>query len=291
MAFVKKPTDMLEVISALKYFKIKKLFIISHKNSRFKNLLAYAKFYLIKKNIKTTYLYYDFVNSTKKKFIEYLEKLEEFKYIALPLNFNRSFYTSVSNLKQKNKVIIAISEGILDGLGKFRFLLAKQKYKSFMAIKMLAYFNYIFNEADYCFFSCYPVESAFAKKTLPVAKNIIIDKQITKLLRKNKVTNLIIQGRGETIKSIKKRYPEIKSYCSTIKWVKKICINDKIYKTRNYVIAEEIINTGLIKTVYSTMSSVIFFAKKKGIKVKLIKNKFNYGLFSKYFCEKKWSEF
>ena len=52
---------------------------------------------------------------------------------------------------------------------------------------MLSYFYFIFNQADYCFFSCYPAKSTFAKKTLPVTRNIIIDKQIIKLLRKNKV--------------------------------------------------------------------------------------------------------
>ena len=158
-------------------------------------------------------------------------------------------------------------------------------------MNMLSYFYFIFNQADYCFFSCYPAKSTFAKKTLPVTRNIIIDKQIIKLLRKNKVTSLIVPDRGETIKSIKKKYPKIKNYCSTFKKLKKICINNKMYTTKSYVLAEEIINTGLIKAVYSTMSSVIFFAKTRGIKVKLIKNKFNYGFFSKYFCEKKWSEF
>ena len=43
LAFVRKPTDKIELISALEHFKIKKLFIISHVDLRIKNIPLYFK--------------------------------------------------------------------------------------------------------------------------------------------------------------------------------------------------------------------------------------------------------
>ena len=84
-----------------------------------------------------------------------------------------------------------------------------------------------------------------------------------------------------------KKY-QLKNYCYVRRSKKSIIINDKIIKSKNIVLAEEIINTNLIKCVYSYLGTAVFYAKHKKIKVKLILRKFR-PFFLYYFLKKKFN--
>ena len=191
-------------------------------------------------------------------------------------------YTKLSGIKT-----ILISDGIVDSLGLIEFLLAQNKHLSFLGYKMLVYFYYKLNFSDECFFTCYPLKAKYAKVTFPVSSNFLPEKSIIDLLKKNKIENLVVVGKGVGIKQFKKKY-QLKNYCYVRRSKKSIIINDKIIKSKNIVLAEEIINTNLIKCVYSYLGTAVFYAKHKKIKVKLILRKFR-PFFLYYFLKKKFN--
>ena len=287
-ALIKKPTDIYEVYSIIKFYKIKDITIYLSSNTwaSYPDFKTYCISKIKKKNLK---IKIKKINIKKISHISWLKKLEKFQIIALPLNWHKFFYLNIEHLRSNGKKIILISDGIIDALDLSKYVLIKIT-SIFSIYRLLSYFKLKNNISDECFFTNYPLKTPHAKKTFPVSKTFLPDHKLIKLLKKNNINNLIL-GTREKVDPINlnkfiTKY-KIKNYCYYERGKKKIIINNKIIKLKNILVAEEIINTNLIKFIHGTLSTTIFYAKVRKIKINLLLNKFR-PFFLYYFLKKKF---
>ena len=289
-ALVKKPTDIYEVYSIIEFYKIKDItiFLLANTWTNYSNFKKYclAKIKTKDTKIKITKIFLKDIPN-----INWPDKLKKFKIIAVPLNWHKVFYWNVNDIKSKRKKIILISDGIIDALDLIKYTLIK--IDSFFRIyRLLSYFILKKRVSDECFFINYPLKTPHAKKTFPVSSNFLPDNKIINLLKKNKVNTFILGSRQKSKqinlnKLLKKN--AIKNFCFYKRGSRKIIINGRIIKMNNILIAEEIINTNLIKSLYGTLSTSIFYAHYKKIKINLILTKFKPWLLY-YFLKEKFNQ-
>ena len=290
-AFIKKPTDILEIYSIIKFYKVTNitLYFIKCPWAELKDLKKYT---LIKlsKLCNNIIVKDDYELSLKN--INWFDELKKFKLVAIPANQFSFFYLILNRLKKKNVKTILISDGVIDILSTFKFVLSTNSFISLITYKFLKYFLLFNVKTDECFFTLYPLKANFSKKTKPVTNTYLPDKNVVKLLKKSKVKNLVIGGKGLTISDFKKKF-DLRNYCYTYRQNKPngrtsltyLIINDKKIKLNNILLSEEIINTKLIKNVYSYLSTSAFYAIQKNISVTVFYKKFDpYFLF--YFLKK-----
>jgi len=289
-ALIRKPTDVFEVYSIIDFYKIKDvtLYIDKCPWASFSNIKKYCIYKIKKKVSKLNIKQTQAKNFSK---IDWLKKLQEFDIVALPTYLYKSFYTIVKKLRSNKIKVISISDGMSDSFSLIQYIFARKINSFFTLYKIFIYFIFKINLSDECFFTCHPLKACCSKKTLPVNKNFLPEKRIIKLLKKNKVKNLILSTQKKmdknTIKKIVTKY-KIKNYCHYERGTNFIKINDsKIIKGKNIMIAEEIMNTNLIKCVYGGLSTTTFYAKVNKIKVNLILEKFK-PYFFYYFAKKKF---
>ena len=288
-ALIKKPTDIFEVYSIIKFYKIKDVTIYVKKCpwASYSDLKKYCIYKIKKKVFKLNIKQIQDKNIPK---IDWLKKLKNFDIIALPINTHKSFYTIVSKLRSNDKKTIFISDGVLDSFSLIKNIFSLKINSFFLLYKVFLYFVFKMNLCDECFFTCYPLKACCSKITLPVTKDFLPEKKIIRLIKKNKIKDLILGSRAGmkkiNLKQLIAKY-QIKNYCYFERGNKFIVINDKIIKTKNILIAEEIINTNLIKCVHGGLSTTIFYAKINKIKVNLDLTKFK-PFFLYYFIKEKF---
>jgi hypothetical protein len=289
-ALIRKPTDVFEVYSIIDFYKINNvtLYIEECHWASYSTIKKYC-IYKIKKKVSKL----NIIQNQGKKFskINWLKKLKKFDIVALPGNLYKSFYMIVRKLRVNKIKVISISDGMTDSLSLMRYIFARRINSIFTLYNVFLYFIFKINISDECFFTCYPLKSCCSQITLPVNKNFLPEKKIIKLLKKNKVKNLILSTQKimdeNTIKNIVIKY-KIKNYCHYERGTNFIMINgSKIIKGKNIMIAEEIMNTNLIKCVYGGLSTTTYYAKVNKIKVNLILEKFK-PFFLYYFAKEKF---
>ncbi|WP_089698724.1 hypothetical protein [Candidatus Pelagibacter communis] len=278
--FIKKPTDILEIYSIVKYYKIKNVTLYVKKcpwasETEIKN-------YAVKKLKKITEIISFLKDKNfKNSDVYWLKILKKFKIVALPFHQFKSFYLNLNNLKANKTKVILISDGIVDNLELYKFILANNSLLSILSIRNLKYFFLANKKVDECFFTLYPLKNNFSKFTKPVSSSFLPETKIINLLRKSKIKNLIIGGKGLVANDFIKRY-KIKNYCYTIRkdtnknsTLRYLIINGKKIELKNILLAEELINTKLIKKVYSYLNTSAFYAIQRKIDVKIIYKRFN----------------
>ena len=285
-ALIKKPTDVYEVYSIIKFYKIKDITIYATSRTwtSYSKLKKYCISKIKKKNLKFKIKQIHNKNIPK---IDWIKELKNFRIIALPTNWHRTFYLNIDRLRSDDKKIILISDGIIDALNLIEFILIKVT-SIFNIHRIFTYFAHKYNISDECFFINYPLKTPHAKKTFPVSKNFLPEKKLIKMLKKHKINNLILSTRVDTDQINLKQFVakhKIKNYCYFVRGNKTIIINSKTIKLKNIIIAEEIINTNLIKCLHSALSTTVFYAKFKKIKINLILTKFK-PFFLFYFLKK-----
>ena len=278
--FIKKPTDIMEIYSIVKYYKIKNVTLYIIKCPWADE--AEIKNYAVEKLKKIT----EIINFLKdKEFknsdIYWLKILKKFKIVALPFYQFKSFYLNLNNLKTNKTKVILISDGIVDNLELYKFILANNSLLSILSIRILKYFLLANKKVDECFFTLHPMKNNFSKFTKPVSSSFLPEKRVINLLRKSKIKNLIIGGKGLAAIDFIKKY-KIKNYCYTVRKdgdkkssLKYLVINGKKIELKNILLAEELINTKLIKKVYSYLNTSAFYAIQRKIDVKIIYKRFN----------------
>ncbi len=294
-AIIKKPTDVYELYSCIKHYNIKNVTIyikynkndINWKNSE-KNFKNYCKKKLtnVVEHIKIAK-----INENQIIKIDWFKKLKKYDSIALPFNSYKSFYKICAKLNKSGKKTILISDGIIDSFSLIEYILITKVKSIFSIYKFFLYFVYKINQCSECFYTCYPLNISFSKKTKAVSSDFLPDENIIKLLKKFNVNNLILGGVREQV-NLKKLLIEkkIKNYCYLVRGKNDLIINGISFKIRDIIIAEEILNTNLIKCVYTNLTTPIYFAKLKKIKVNLILKDFKPFLLF-YFMKKKFFSF
>jgi len=215
--------------------------------------------------------------------------LKKFHIVALPANLYQSFYFIIRKLRSNKIKTVLISDGMADSFNLMKYIFAYKIDSVFNLYKIILYFIFKMNLCNECFFICYPLKASCSKITYPVTKNFLPEKKIIRLIKKNKVKDLILGTRVKMDKIklkqlIKKR--QIKNYCYLERGKKFITINGRVIKLKNIMIAEEILNTNLIKRLHGGVSTSTFYAKINNIKVNLYAEKFK-PFFLYYFAKKK----
>jgi hypothetical protein len=289
-AFIKKPTDVFEVCSIIDFYKINDatIYIMKCPWASYSTTKKYCIYKIKKKVSKLNIKQIHRENFSK---IDWLKKLQKFNIVALPTNQFKSFYMIVRKLRSNKIKIISISDGMTDSFSLMRYIFARRINSFFTLYNVFRYFPFKINLSDECFFTLYPLKSCCSKITLPVNKNFLPEKKIIKLLKENKVKNLILSTQTImdkiAIKQLVAKY-QIKNYCHYERGTNFITINgSKIIKGKNIMIAEEILHTNLIKCVYGGLSTTTIYAKVNKIKVNLILKKFK-PFFLYYFAKEKF---
>jgi len=290
-ALIKKPTDVYEIYSIINFYNIKDVtvYVAECPWASYPDIKDYCinklKKKLLKLNIKK-------INHKDILKIDWIKKLNFFNIVAFPINY-RSFYLIIRKLRANKIKTIQISDGMADSLSIIKYIFATKINSFFSLHKIFTYFIYKINIMDECFFTCYPLKAVCSKTTFPVKKNFLPDQKIIRLIKKNKIKDLILGKRDatdtlyNTNQIIKKN--KIKNYCIYERGKKFIIINGKNIKLKNIMIAEEIINTNLIKHVHGGISTVTFYAKINKIKVNLTLSEFK-PFFLYYLMKKKFFE-
>ena len=278
-ALIKKPTDVLEVYSIIEFYKIQDV-TLCVKDLTWSTYPVLKKYCISKIKKKVSRFKIEKIYDKNIAKINWLKKLKSFNLVALPINTNRNFYEIFDRLKSNGTKTILISDGVIDSFNIIKYVLATRKnlIRNFLKLLFLTYFFYFKNaKSNECFFTCYPLKATFSKKTFPVSKNFLPDRYLINILKKNKVKNLILGGKGIVLKEFLKKY-SLTNYCYierlTVNKKKTIIINGKSIKINNTLIAEEIINTNLIKNLYSYLNTTCFYGKYKKINVEVIFKKF-----------------
>ncbi len=291
-ALIKKPTDVYELYSCIKHYKIKNVTIYIKQNKKdvnWKNSELNFHKYCKKKLIKIVkYLKIQKINENQIIKIDWLQKLKKYDFVALPFNTYKSFYKICGKLNNLGKKTILISDGIIDSFSPIQYILTTKIQSIFSIHKFILYFVYRIYQSNECFYTCYPLNTFYSNKTRAVKKDFLPDKNFIKLLKKFNVDNLILGGFREKV-NLKKLLikKKIKNYCYLIRGENNLIINGKSFKIKDIIIAEEILNTNLIKCVHSNLTTPMYFAKIKKIKVNLLLKKFK-PFFLFYFMKKKF---
>lgn len=288
-AFIKKPTDVYEVYSIINFYNIKDvtLYVADLSWTSYPDIKNYCIHKLKKKTLKFN------IKKIKNKDIlktDWIKKLNFFNIVALPMNI-KSFYSIIRKLRARKIKTIQISDGAVNSLSLIKYIFATKINSFFSLYKIFTYFIYKINMMDECFFTCYPLKAVCSKTTLPVSKDFLPDRKIIRLLKKNKIKDLILgkRDRNDTLHNVNKiiKKNKIINYCLYERGKKIIIINGKNIKLKNIMITEEIINTNLIKRVHGNISTVTFYAKINKIRVNLSLSKFK-PFFLYYLMKKKF---
>ena len=288
-ALITKPTNVYEIYSIISSYNIKDvtLYVAECPWSSYPDIKNYCAHKLKKKTLKLN------IKQIKNKDIlkiDWIKKLNFFNIVALPMSL-KSFYTIIRKLRANNIKTIQISDGMGDSLSLIKYIFATRIDSFFSLHKIFIYFIYKINIMDECFFTCYPLKAALSKATLPVSKYFLPDQKIIRLLKKNKIEDLILgkRDKNDTLHNVNKiiKKNKIINYCLYERGKKIIIINGKKIKLKNIMITEEIINTNLIKRVHGGISTVTFYAKINKINVDLILDKFR-PFFLYYFSKQKF---
>lgn len=258
-ATIGKPSELLELRSAIVYFNIEKVIITIINKKRIDKNIIKLFFESDLPNINVDFLNYNFdkgVNDYKLFLSDYIEEID---YFALSLYFNRHIYKLSPYLKTKNKKIIHISDGVTNAFSLFGYILGFRTKGLFSFFKsMIIYFEYKKAKADVTFFSLYPNKSCFARKTLP------LDNQNTKFPGDINLINdcdiLLVPGWGMSTNDLIDFFDITKKYCATSKNLE-IEIDQINYPIKQYITAEDVINSRRIKRVVGTPSTALIFAK------------------------------
>ena len=260
VAYIQRPNDKEELFGALDYYHIKKLTILLKQWDRIDatTVGGWMKAYpMIDYNIQAIN------NLTPSSFWNVLKTLPDYTHIAMPLGCHRAFYKNVLKLRKQGKIIINISDGIVDcyGLTGWCFGFYARSLKKALQLSIV-YFEHLRAKADVCFYQLYPLQSCHAKKTLPIPEisSSSIPDNIKEQLHAEKVDTLLVPGWGETIESLLSLYPDINSYCATSK-ERFFIINGKKIDIDNPITAELVITSNLVKKVIGTCSTAVVYAK------------------------------
>ena len=287
---IKKPAQLIEVFSAVKYFNLDKV-------------VCYVPEFIFNVNytkaIKIKYInYINSLNKKDKDFIIVLKKYQfgegkivinnilqkkNLKYLALvgedTINRIKIFFS-------KKVVSIGVTDGSQDSFDFLDyFIICKsKKFINYIKIPILL-FMYNFFKLDITF-SNFPYHRYFFSKKTTNNYNFDINVNIKKILNKNKINILILEDPTKTLEfnEIIKRYNlNKKNYCS-IGRTGVFRIKNKIYKNIS-LLPEVLINTGIIKKIYTIpQSSVYSYGKSKKLKIiKLPMKIFNYPLCASFF--------
>ena len=258
VAYIKKPADKTEIFSIIKYFNINSLYLIANQNQLRINqdeLNSWIKEFCLSGDIQLINI--DELNLND--FICIIKKYNS-KYVALPIGIHSLFYKSVQKLKRQGKIIIHLSDGTQDCFSLFRANLAlRAKNISGFFKAIISYPIYLFSKADFCFFQLYPLQSCYAKKTLPIIKNRSINLE-NYLLTDSNIDTLLISGWGETVESLKQNLPENQPFIASSKGLE-VIINNENFKTKKNITAEDIVDSLKIKYIYSSASTAAIYAK------------------------------
>lgn len=305
-AIINKPSNIIEVFSACKYFKINKLILYTPSHIKI-NTLHPAKINLNKyiKSFNNKELNFD-INLKKFdnkivgsydvnfyfKLIKKILKNKKVKYIAF--SGDNSLLRIYLSLKQ-NITTIGLTDGSVDVLKTFDHFIINKSRNFINFLKIPLYFiTYNFFKLDYSF-SFFDDKVFFSKKTIKNS-NFKIDSNLLNTLSKKKIKILIMDEPSKTIgiNQIIKKYKLINKNFCLIGRQGKFYLNKKINKEFS-IFPELLLNNNLISKVYSyPQSSVYLFAKKKKLKIyKLPAIIFNFPycgkIFHKYIL-KKFSE-
>ena len=286
---IKKPAQLIEVFSAVKYFK-------------FDKVVCYVPEYWSINETKPIQIKYNnyirSLNKNDKDFVIDLKKYQigESKIITNNLLKKKNLKClaligedSINRIKiffGKKILSIAVTDGSQDSFSFLDyFIICKsKKFLNYIKIPIL-FFLYNFFKLDFTF-SNYPHHKYFYSNKTINNYNFDIDVKIKKILKKNKINTLILEDSTKTLefKEIIKKYNlKKKNYCS-IGRNGIFRIKNKAYKNIS-LIPEVLINSGIIKTIYTIpQSSVYTYGKSKKIKViKLPMKIFNYPLCASFF--------
>lgn len=292
VAVIKKPTDKVELLSIIDHYKPAKISVVTYKNFSRINAGDVAKWFT-DVDVVPSFHEIERETLTAEKFIGFLNTLQPYNVLALPVGNLRAFYKCVPMLRQQRKdlAIVHISDGVIDAFPLFQFCVALRGsgVKGFMKA-LYSYFEYKKALADTCFFQLYPLKAALAKETLPVltSKPAVIPANIKQKLADYKVDTLLLPGWGETVETLLEAFPEVKNYCATTKELK-MFINGEYFELEDYITGEDVIKSGIVKQIVGTASSAVYFArlydKSIGCKVLLngVLNKTYGSLYEKIF--------
>lgn len=275
---IKKPTDKVELLSIIDHYKPQKISVVTYKDFSRINSADVAKWFTDIDVIPSFYEI-DREGLTAEKFIDFLDTLQPYQVLALPIGNLRAFYKCVPVLRRKrgkDLTIVHISDGVIDAFQLFQFCVALRGngLKGFMKA-FYSYFEYKKALADTCFFQLYPLKAALAKDTLPVltSKPAEIPEEIRQKLADNRVDTLLLPGWGETVETLLEAFPEVKNYCATTKELK-MYINREYFELEDYITGEDVIKSGIVKQIVGTASSAVYFAKlyDKNIGCKVLLN-------------------
>jgi hypothetical protein len=302
-AIINKPSNIIEVFSACKYFKIKKLILYTPSHIKINelqpnkiNLNKYVRSFNSKElnfdiNLKKfdNKLSESFDRKFYFKLIKKILKNKKVKYIAF--QSDNSLIRIYLFLKQ-NITTIGLTDGSVDVLTTLDHFIINKSRNFINFFKIPFYFiTYNFFKVDYSF-SFFDDKVFFSKKTVKNF-NFKISTSLLNILSNKKIKILIMDEPTKTIpiNEIIKKYNLInKNFCS-IGRQGKFYLNKKINKKFS-IFPELLLNNNLIAKVYSyPQSSVYLFAKKKKIKIyKLPSNIFNFPncrkIFHKYILKK-----
>lgn len=260
-ATVGKPSELLELFSAMNYYNIDEVYITITNKSRIDK--GYIGSFFEKKIPGKNYFFLDFdfsnsVSDYREFLMQYIESID---YFSLSLYYNRHLYKISPFLKKKGKKIIHISDGITNAFSMFGYVLGFRTKGLFSFLKgMYIYFEYKKAKADVTFFALYPNKCCFSKETLPLTE-----------LKTNYPENikhiadcdtLIVPGWGMETNDLVAFFDINEKYCASSKELS-ININGTHRKLEHYITAEDIINYGTIKRIIGTPSTALIFAKSK----------------------------
>ena len=286
---IRKPAQLIEVFSAVKYFKLDKV-------------VCYAPEYWSINDTKPIQIKYNnYIKSLNKNDKDFDIKLKKYqigegkiitnnilqkknlKYLAFigddSINRIKIFFV-------KKTLSIAVTDGSQDSFNFLDYFIITKSKKFLNYIKVpFLFFMYNFFKLDFTFSNYAHHKYFYSKKTIK-NYNFDIDVKIKKILKKKKINILILEDPTKTLEFmeiIKKYNLKKKNYCS-IGRNGIFRIKNKVYKNIS-LIPEVLINSGIIKKIYTIPeSSVYTYGKSKKIKViKLPMKIFNYPLCANFF--------
>ena len=265
---IKKPAQLIEVFSAVKYFRLDKV-------------VCYVPEYWSINDTKPIKIKYNnYINSLNKKNKNFSVTLKKYKFgegksvtnkILQKINLKYVALVggdTISRIKLfcfKKVVSVAVTDGSQDSLNFIDYFIILKSKKFLNYIKLPIYlFIYNFFKLDFTF-SNYPHHNYLYSKKTVENYNFDIDIKIRKILQKNKINILILEDPTKTLEFkeiIKKHNLNKKNYCS-IGRNGIFRIKNKIYKNIS-LIPEVLINSGIIKKIYTIpQSSVYTYGKSK----------------------------
>ena len=291
-AIIKKPANIIEVFSASRYFKVRKVIIYTPSQ------IIYNSLKPEKIDLK------NYINSFNPKELNFkieirkihksIKKEDHFRLINKILKNTKikfiSFTADDSLLRiyiyfKKNITTIGLTDGSVDCLSILNYFIIN-KSKNIINFLKIPFYLIMFNffKLDFSF-SYFDKKIIFSKKTIKNFK-FTLNRNFKNIFLKKKIKTLILEDPSKTLQLseiINKYKLSKKNYCS-IGRHGSFKFNNK--ENKKYSILPELLlnNIKILKVLTPPQSSVYLFAKKLNIKtIKLPSIMFNFPYCSKIF--------